>query len=235
VKCKVCGREAATWDEHQRFLVWRGDHPSSSLDEHEPYLRLCWQHIGGDLHCQPTGGWRTAYLAAIACAKNAELERDEWRARRDFQINLSNKYAADLVAERTYGARMRAALASAMREPSDDHMCAECGNPYTLEPEDAEPSALCHSCAQTVLMEAVAALTPPAPESHGLCADAIRLREAIGVMVPTIIRCFIKLREQEVQSAGRDVDLEGSRATLARIEKAMDATAYLEPGKDGGL
>lgn len=52
-------------------------------------------------------------------------------------------------------------------------------------------------------------------------ADETVLREAIGVMVPIIIRCFIQVCEAKETSVGRDVDLDGAKKTLARVEAAM--------------
>lgn len=49
--------------------------------------------------------------------------------------------------------------------------------------------------------------------------EAKRLRDAIGVCVPTCIRVLIQLLEEHTPKA--EVDLRFARATLERVEKAM--------------
>ena len=57
----------------------------------------------------------------------------------------------------------------------------------------------------------------PRDERNALAKERDRLRGAIGVCVPSIIRCFIVMSE----AAGNTLDVEVATKTLARIEAVM--------------
>jgi hypothetical protein len=54
-------------------------------------------------------------------------------------------------------------------------------------------------------------------ERNALAKERDRLRSAIGVCVPSILRCFIKVSQEN----GADLDVEVATKTLARIEGVM--------------
>jgi hypothetical protein len=62
-------------------------------------------------------------------------------------------------------------------EQNEDHICANCGNPYEL---DGEPTALCHPCAQDTLLVLASEDLPR------LVAEVRRLKEDIRAAFNTI-------------------------------------------------